>query len=79
VVIAETFSPADAVAAGFLDRTAEASEVHEVARGVAAQLAMLDWPAHAATKLRARGQALDAIRSAIDADMAAYPVSVPAS
>ena len=79
VIIAETFSPADAVAAGFLDRTAEASEVHEVARGVAAQLAALDMDAHAATKRRARGRALDAIRAAIDLDMAAYPVSVPAS
>jgi enoyl-CoA hydratase/carnithine racemase len=36
VVLAETFTPADAVAAGFLDRTVEASGVHEVARGVAA-------------------------------------------
>lgn len=79
VVIAETFSPADAVAAGFLDRTAEASEVREVARGVAAQLTALDRSAHAATKRRARGRALEAIRSAIDADMAAYPVSAPAS
>jgi enoyl-CoA hydratase len=79
VIIAETFSPADAVAAGFLDRTAEASEVHEVARGVAAQLAALDMDAHAATKRRARGRALDAIRAAIDMDMAAYPVSAPAS
>jgi len=79
VIIAETFSPADAVAAGFLDRTAEASEVHEVARGVAAQLAALDRDAHAATKRRARGRALDAIRAAIDMDMAAYPVSAPAS
>ena len=79
VIIAETFSPADAVAAGFLDRTVEASEVHEVARGVAAQLAALDMDAHAATKRRARGRALDAIRAAIDMDMAAYPVSAPAS
>ena len=79
VVLAETFSPADAVAAGFLDRTVEASEVHEVARGVAAQLAALDMDAHAATKRRARGRALDAIRAAIDMDMAAYPVSAAAS
>jgi enoyl-CoA hydratase len=79
VVIAETFAPADAVAAGFLDRTAPASGVHEVARDVAAQLATLDMSAHAATKLRARGPALDAIRSAIDADMAAYAVPAPAS
>jgi enoyl-CoA hydratase len=79
VVLAETFSPADAVAAGFLDRTAGASSVPEVARGVAAQLATLDRSAHEATKRRARAQALSAIRSAIDADAAAYPVQAPAS
>jgi enoyl-CoA hydratase len=79
VVLAETFSPADAVAAGFLDRTAEASGVPEAARSVAARLAALDRPAHAATKRRARGQALSAIRSAIDVDMAEYPVQAPAS
>jgi enoyl-CoA hydratase len=75
VVLAETFIPADAVAAGFLDRTVEAGSVQQAARGVAAQLAALDRSAHEATKRRARGQALSAIRSAIDADMAAYPVS----
>jgi enoyl-CoA hydratase len=79
VVLAETFSPADAVAAGFLDRTAEASGVPEAARSVAARLAALDRSAHAATKRRARGQALSAIRSAIDVDMAEYPVQAPAS
>jgi enoyl-CoA hydratase len=79
VVLAETFTPDDAVAAGFLDRTTGASSVHEVARDVAARLDTLDRPAHEATKRRARAQALTAIRSAIDADVAAYPVQVPAS
>jgi enoyl-CoA hydratase len=79
VVIAETFSPADAVAAGFLDRTAEAAAVHEVARGVAGQLATLDRSAHESTKRRARRLTLDAIRSAIDADVAAYPLPASAS
>jgi enoyl-CoA hydratase len=79
VVLAETFTPADAVAAGFLDRTAEACDVHEVARGVAVQLVTLDRPAHEATKRRARARALGAIRSAIDADVAAYPVQAAAS
>jgi enoyl-CoA hydratase len=78
VVLAETFTPADAVAAGFLDRTVEAASVHEVARGVAAQLATLDRSAHETTKRRARAQALSAIRSAIDADADAYQVQVPA-
>jgi enoyl-CoA hydratase/carnithine racemase len=45
VVLAETFTPADAVAAGFLDQAVEASSVHEAARGVAAQLATLDLSA----------------------------------
>jgi hypothetical protein len=53
--------------------------VHQVTREVAARLATLDPAAHAASKLRARGAAVDAIRSAIDADMAAYPVAAPAS
>jgi enoyl-CoA hydratase len=79
VVLAETFSPADAVTAGFLDRTVQAFSLPEVARGVAAQLATLDRPAHEATKRRARAQALSAIRSAIDADVTAYPVQAPAS
>jgi enoyl-CoA hydratase len=79
VVLAETFTPADAVAAGFLDRTVEASSVHEVARGVAAQLGTLDLSAHEATKRRARAQALGAIRSAIDADTAEYQIRASAS
>jgi enoyl-CoA hydratase len=79
VILAETFTPADAVAAGFLDRTVDASSVHEVARGVAAQASTLDRSAHEATKRRARAQALSAIRSAIDADAAAYSVQSPAS
>jgi enoyl-CoA hydratase/carnithine racemase len=77
--LAETFTPADAVAAGFLDRTVEASSVREVARGVAAQLATLDRSAHEAIKRRARAQALSAIRSAIDADAAEYQVRASAS
>jgi enoyl-CoA hydratase len=79
VVLAETFTPADAVAAGFLDQTVEASSIHEVARGVAAQLATLDRSAHEATKRRARAQSLSAIRSAIDADTAEYQVRASAS
>jgi enoyl-CoA hydratase len=74
VVLAEAFAPDDAVAAGFLDRTVPASSVAEVARGVAAQAAMLDRRAHEATKRRARAQTLGAVRTAIDADTAEYSV-----
>jgi enoyl-CoA hydratase len=79
VALAETFSPVDAVAAGFLDRVVAAAEVHQVAHGVAAQLALLDQPAHRATKERARQSALTAIRAGLQADVAAYPVEAPAS
>jgi len=79
VALAETFSPADAVAAGFLDQAVEPSHVREAARGVAAHLATLDRAAHDATKKRARQRALTVIRAAIDADFAADPVQAPAS
>jgi enoyl-CoA hydratase len=78
VVLAETFSPADAVAAGFLDQVVEASYLHEVGRRIATQLATLDGKAHEATKRRARARALSAIHSAIQADLAAYSDQVPA-
>jgi enoyl-CoA hydratase/carnithine racemase len=70
VVLAEPYSPQDALAAGFLDRIVPAAQVTEVARDAAARLAALDLAAHAATKLRARGQTLAALRAAIEADEA---------
>jgi enoyl-CoA hydratase len=72
VVIAEVFSPDNAVAAGFLDRVVPAAELVGTAAGAAAELARLDLDAHAATKLRARRLASAALREAIDADDAAY-------
>lgn len=71
VILAEPYSPDDAVAAGFLDRVVQPAELAEVARSGAAQLAGLDMAAHSGTKLRARDHALQAIRGAIDADDAA--------
>jgi enoyl-CoA hydratase len=68
-VLAETFAPADAVGAGFLDRVVGASDLHDTARAVAEQLATLDMAAHHATKLRVRRQTLDAIRASIDAEL----------
>ena len=67
IILAEPYSPADAVAAGFLDRVVEASELQDAARSTAAQLATLNMDAHAASKLRARDEALKAIRTAIEA------------
>ncbi len=72
IILAEAYSPADAVAAGFLDRVVEASELQGVARSTAAQLAKLNMNAHEASKLRARDHALKAIRAAIEADEADF-------
>jgi enoyl-CoA hydratase len=75
VCLAEVFSPDAAVAAGFLDRVVRAAELQDVAQGIAAELAGLDLDAHAASKLRARDEALTAIRAAISADVAAIRAS----
>ena len=72
VILAEVFSPADAVAAGFLDRVVPVSELHDVAASTAARLADLDADAHAASKARARSSSLDALRAAIEADDADF-------
>lgn len=69
-VLSEMFRPDDAVTAGFLDRVVPAGELPRAARATAARLAGLDAAVHAATKLRAREQALQAIRAAIEADAA---------
>jgi enoyl-CoA hydratase len=74
-VIAEVYDPDTAVAAGFLDRVVSAAELASTARDVAGRLRTLDMNAHTATKLRARDNALAAIRSAIDLDYGALPGS----
>jgi enoyl-CoA hydratase/carnithine racemase len=71
VVIAEVFSPEDAVDAGFLDRVVPAGELARTAAGAAAELAKLDLDAHEATKLRARRLAVTALREAIETGDAA--------
>jgi enoyl-CoA hydratase len=69
-ILAETFSPENAVEAGFLDRVVPDWDVAANAREVAAALSTLDRKAHAATKLRARHATLTGLRAAID-DLAA--------
>ena len=71
VLLAEVFSPEDALAAGFVDRLAADGELADLVASTAARLATLDLDAHEVTKLRARQPALAAIRAAIDADYAA--------
>jgi enoyl-CoA hydratase len=67
-VIAEVYDPGTATGAGFLDRVVGATDLAGTARDVAAQLRTLDMDAHTATKLRARNQALVAVRAALDLD-----------
>ena len=77
VVLAETFTPEGAIDAGFLDAIVEPSELAAAARNRAEALTLLNLEAHAATKLRAREQALTAIRAAIEVDDAAVRAMLP--
>lgn len=70
VILAETFTPDDAVAAGFLDEVVPTDRLEEGARTAAARFTQLNAEAHAASKLRARAHALEAIAVAIEADEA---------
>jgi enoyl-CoA hydratase len=69
VVNAVMCGPDEAVAAGFLDQVVPVGELRPAAVEAAAQLADLNADAHAATKLRARGAALTAIRAAIEREI----------
>lgn len=71
VTLSEAFAPENAVEAGFLDRVVDAATVRDVARSMAVTFSALDMAAHAASKLRARATALQAIRAGIVADFAA--------
>jgi len=72
VTLAEVYSPADAVAAGFLDRIVEPDELSQTAHDVATSLAALSLEAHEATKQRVRRGSLAAIRAAIEVDAASF-------
>jgi enoyl-CoA hydratase len=75
-VLAEVFSPDDAVAAGFLDRAVEPSQLGQAVRDVAVQMATLDMDAHAATKRRVREKTLKALHEAIESDSASFSQQV---
>ncbi len=75
-ILAEVFSPDNAVQAGFLDRVVDAAELDHAVHAVAADLATLDRAAHAATKLRARARTLDAVHEAIELDSASYAAAL---
>ncbi len=68
-LLAESFGPDDAVAAGFLDRVVEPGDAPVAAANVAAELnERLVAAAHAESKLRARADVLARLHAAISAD-----------
>ncbi len=69
-ILAEMYSPQEAISPGFLDRVVPSAQLLDTARETAAALSKLDMPAHAATKLRVRGTALEALRQAINSEFA---------
>lgn len=69
LVTAAMYSPAEAVAAGFLDRVVPAADLRAVAQDAAEDLAGLNPQAHRETKLRVRAAALEAVRAGIDSEL----------
>jgi len=72
VLLAETYAPADGVAAGFLDLVVDGPGLLPAAVEVAARLAALDPRAHAQTKALARESAVAAIRTGLEIDRRAF-------
>jgi enoyl-CoA hydratase len=70
--LAATFTPANAVEAGFLDEVVEPSKVLSVSKERAVALSSLDMVAHAATKRRVREQTLNGIREDVAAQDVAF-------
>lgn len=68
VILSESYTPSDGVAAGFLDQVVDGDDLLETATSIAAQFSGLDLHAHSTTKAHARAFALDAIRNGLSVD-----------
>ena len=68
MTLSEVFSPQEAVAAGFLDRTVPPARLEETASAVVATLKELDLDAYRQTKQRVRGSVSQAVKAAIESD-----------
>lgn len=66
---AQLYTPHEAIDAGWVDRVVAPAELRDASIEAANALAQLDPTAYAATKLRARGDAAQAIRDAIEREM----------
>ena len=73
LVTARMYRPEEAIEPGFLDRVVPPGELEEASEAAAQELAGLNFDAHAATKLRVRGAALEALRTAIEAELPPLP------
>jgi enoyl-CoA hydratase len=71
--MAPSFFGAEAVAAGWLDEVVDSSDVLSRAQDVAREALQLDAGAHAASKLRARSEAIEAIRAAVKSEFGREP------
>lgn len=65
----EMLPPAQAMAAGFVDRVVPMADLDAEAEAAARALTAIDMKAHRASKLKARRPALDALRAAIEAEL----------
>lgn len=77
-VLAEVFSPEEAVAAGWLDSLAPEEDLLATARTKALALSTLDPGAHRVTKLRSRERILEGLAAAIERDDAEFRASIAA-
>jgi enoyl-CoA hydratase len=68
VITGEMFDPQGARDAGFLDKVVSVGELLPAARAIAAQFKKLNMSAHRNTKLKVRGQLLEALDQAIELD-----------
>jgi enoyl-CoA hydratase len=66
--LSEVFSPEEAVAAGFLDRTVPPARLDETAGDIVAAFKALDMDVYRQTKQRVRGSVGQAVKDAIESD-----------
>lgn len=70
ITTAAMFDPSEALRLGYVDRVVEPEHLDDAAREEARRLAVLDLPSYAATKRRINRQAIEAVRSALEGEMA---------
>jgi enoyl-CoA hydratase len=70
VTTAPMFDPEEAVRLGYLDRVVPAQALDAALREELARLRTLDMPSYVGTKARVNGRVLDALRAAIDDELA---------